>query len=343
MGRLARKLHVGVRGSLDIELEHSCILPGETIKGYVRLHVKKPIVTSGLSVIIGGWERLYWETTDHCGMRWHRRSFKLLHVPLPLFEPGTLNGATTTINAGTYDYPFACQLPSVLPASFEYTAHRIQSMERVRVSIVYSVDASLAVEGFMKADLMHSAPFVIPPGIRSLPVPVPTDQPLVFVKRQDVRALGMIKQGAFHVSMTLESNIIDASSTIVAHVQLENASKSPLKAICLRLVEDISIDRHRKHFNRTRSTSRVIGCRFYAAKTLKAMLSRASGPNLTLQLPVTPNDIYGFEPLLPTMSSQHIIALRYRVELECSFTLSEHICVEAPVLVIRGPSRALLA
>ncbi|TMW58594.1 hypothetical protein Poli38472_010153 [Pythium oligandrum] len=335
MGRFAHKLKIGVRGSLDVLLEQTSLKTGDVVSGSVRLVVDKPITTRGLNVTIAGRERLYWEHSDDSGPHPHRRALDLLDEKRTLIDPLTSPDEKVSVECCDREYPFNFELPSHLPATFEYKCRRIKGMERVRVYVEYFVTATLLVDGFLKADLEC----VIPITVDSTKLPRQlTPEPVTVTKHNDVKLFGLIRQGSVDVKMAISSNVLDPKSIIIATVDIDNSSKRELESLRLCLVEDICVDRHRKRFNRTRASYRDVCCRLYD-KSLLGMINSDSRSMLKLHLPVTPNDIYEFGPLLPTMKSHFIVSLGYRVVLDCKFQLSQRVKIDIPVIVVPSTSR----
>ncbi|TMW58575.1 hypothetical protein Poli38472_010134 [Pythium oligandrum] len=330
MNRIARKLKIGVRGSLDVEIEQTSVLPGGIVTGTVRLNVDKPIETQGLSVVFAGRERLRWDRLNKTDSGSPRdETFALHEEKIILINPWTTGSETLALNPGSLECSFAFELPDSLPESFTYRSNRIKGMDRVCIAIDYDVTASLLVDGFLKADLECVEPIEM----RSLSVPpIPNGDPVTAFKKDENRLLGFIKQGACDVNMNINSDVLDATSTIVANVDIAHSSKRELQSLRLSLVEDIEVDRERsKHI---KSGSRVICSRLYEEKTLEAVTIDPAWDYI-LHLPVTPNDVYEFEPLLPSMSSHFIVSLKYRVVLECKFPMGRSVEVDAPVTVSR--------
>ncbi|TMW58573.1 hypothetical protein Poli38472_010132 [Pythium oligandrum] len=328
MGRITQKLKVGVRGSLDVVIEKTSVSPGGTLSGLVRLHADKPIVTHGLDVVFAGRERLEWdELNDDPGHPHNEKSVVHEDKMALLDSPGTGNTART-LEAGVHEYPFTFQIPQRLPESFTYTAKRIQGMDRVFIAVVYDVTASLLVDGFLKADLEC----IVPIEVRADSPQIHHCESFTTFKSDETKLLGIIKKGACDVILNVRANVLDATSTIVAHVDVSHSSNRELKSLKLSLVEDIEIDR--KCYKTIRTGSRVLCSRFFEKRTLEAMATDTIS-SFALELPVTPNDVYGVEPLLPSMNSHFIVSLRYRVVLECKFPLSRRIEVDAPVTFVR--------
>ncbi|TMW58574.1 hypothetical protein Poli38472_010133 [Pythium oligandrum] len=327
MGRIARKLKIGVRGSLDVEIEQTSVLPGETITGTVRLNVDKPIVAQGLSVVFTGRERLRWdELNDEPGYP-HDEKYELHDEKIILINPLTTGNETLALEPGSLEYSFAFDLPESLPESFTYRSNRIKGMDRVRIAVEYDVTAILLVEGFLKADLEC----VVPIEVQSISSPsIPHGDTVTAFKKDETRLLGFIKQSTCDVNLSVKSNVLDARSMVVANVDIAHSSKQDVKSLLLSLVEDIEVDR--KCFKHNRSGSRVVCCRLFDRKTLEGMITDPAS-DYTLHLPITPNGIYEFEPLLPSMRSHFIISLKYRVVLKCKFPMGRSVEVDAPVTV----------
>ncbi|TMW58593.1 hypothetical protein Poli38472_010152 [Pythium oligandrum] len=305
----------------------------------VRLVVERPITTRGLIATLSGRERLYWEHKDNHGRHPHSMSLELLDEKVMLIDPKANGDDKVSLDCCTCEFNVEFQIPKKLPAMFEYKCRRIKCMERVRVYIEYLVTATLLVDGFLKANLECTIPIVID---SSVPPVELTGKRVTVIDDNEVKLFGFVKQGAVATTVSINSNVLDANATIFAIVNIDNSSKRELESLRLCLVEDICVNRHQKRFNRTRASYRDVCCRLFDKNTLDSMTSDSSSV-YELQLPVTPNDIYQFGPLPPTMRSHFIVSLSYRVVLECKFHLSRRIKIDIPVTVAHSDAVIITA
>jgi hypothetical protein len=129
--------------------------------------------------------------------------------------------------------------------------------------------------------------------------------------------------------MHLASGVFSADSTIEAQVALEISNTTRrLKYAKLVLFEDATVDRRRG--GNLKHSSRIVGSRRFEAATLGVSDQRLER---TLRLPITPNDIYKFDTLLPTLDTQ-FLKLNYRVALECHFAAANTARVSVPVFIV---------
>ncbi|TMW58592.1 hypothetical protein Poli38472_010151 [Pythium oligandrum] len=331
MGHFSQKLKIGGQGSLDVSLDKTVFKPGDIVSGHAHLVVDQPITTRGLTVTISGWERLVWEKTDNHGNNPFKETLDILNDKVVLLDALDSPDGKMSLEACTRELPFSFKLPAEIPESFEYKCQRVRGMEGVRAHIEYSVTATLLVDGSLNADLKCVIPIVVEP---SAPKNL-RSQPVTVSNHDTVKYCGLFKQGGIYTEVTINSNVLETNSIIIAKVAVKNWSKRELESLRLCLVEDICIDRHRKRFNRKKSNSRDVCSRVYDKRTLESMKSDSNAA-YELHLPVALNDAFQSGPLLPSMKSHFIVSLGYRVVLESKFNRGRRTKVDMPVTVARS-------
>ncbi|TMW58599.1 hypothetical protein Poli38472_010158 [Pythium oligandrum] len=331
MGKLGEVLPLGDHGSLHVTLEQTTVQCGGSLTGAVHLNVTKPLDVKLLGVEIDGKERIQWEESSHDGIRKHIKEHTFLNETVTLVSSPSVT-SSLTIEQGNYTHPFTFQVPTALTPTLAYKSWQVEGLESVHVYVEYSLTVKFALSGPLNTTVKWSVPFTVEPEAASGPAAVQS-KGVSASTSQSVRSMGIINRGTCHVRMELDSEIQDATSPIQVRVIIENASKQSLKLVDLKLYEDAYIT----GTNEPHRSSRVVCARRFDRPSIK------DEPMLKLSLPVLPNDLYQYQPILPTMATHFIPSLGYRVVVECSLASSSKTKVSAPIRIVRRPGLQPLA
>ncbi|TMW58597.1 hypothetical protein Poli38472_010156 [Pythium oligandrum] len=329
MGKTGEVFPLAGYGTLRVDLEQTTIKDGETLAGVVRLDLTEAIDVLALSLDVFGKERLQWEDSVQGKQI---KDHPILSGAIPLLLP-PLKDPSAILSSGHHEFPFTFQLLVDLAPSFAYKTWRVEDLENVHVYVEYTITVKLMLTGPQEAELFWSVPFVVEAS--ECVDPEFEGKPMTVSTTQSVRSLGVIKTGKCFLRMDLDNDTQDAMSPVQVRVTIDNASRQALKTIHLNLYEDVSIDRHFSGENHHSESSRLVCTRRFDPSTFQ------SDSAVTLVLPTTPNDLYQFKPVLPTMRTHFIQSLSYRVAVECSMSSGGHAELWAPIRVIRPPGPLL--
>ncbi|TMW58624.1 hypothetical protein Poli38472_010183 [Pythium oligandrum] len=303
---------------ITLDNQKDTIHPGDLLLGKVQVQVNKPLNDATLVVQVSGEERIDWELHfDNVPYRFHAEH-EHIDEKVELVTGHSFD-------AGVSVYPFEFQLSRKLLNSFEYSGGRAASFGNVQTRLKYMVEAVLETktgDKFMRIQPFTMLPLVVKP---------PTSSPVSFSVSKELRTLGLFKRGQCSVEATLNGDLFDSSSMIEARVAIDNASTKTLKSVRLVLYEDLRIERHiAKSPAMLREGYRPVCRRMYDGEAISNV---SKGQPMTLRLPITPNDISLFKPLVPTMQSYYI-AVGYHVTVECGLSGGTWVVAEAPITIL---------
>jgi hypothetical protein len=207
----------------------------------------------------------------------------------------------------------------------------VQDLQAVRVSVQYEVEAILSVPRGRGSDVDARTSFRIEP----LPMAVPFGRRVEVIKEEGIKFMGLFNRGTCSVALSIDTDVLDSSSTIEARVTLDLQTPLALKCVSLVLYEKAGVDRHHQIFPGKTIGTRQVCCRRLDKAAVNLPSNGTTGSTeLTIQLPLSPNEISDTDPLNPTMTS-FFVDISYRVDLEVKFPMVPRITVGVPVTVIR--------
>lgn len=230
-------------GNCFVQLPQIVYSPGDVIDGVLHLCILTPIEITSVEVKVSGKEVTYWcerrTETQNDGNgntrqveRWYhhygRREFFKVKVPVY-----TATGMSY-LPPGQYSFPFRCQLPGMLPGSFQLTGARFG--QEFNCMCEYKVKGVAVVKGMFKSNIKHSQRLQIhekPP-------------PIVGAAMEDlvhVKVCCCLNRGDFYISMRSEKNAYCGSAGEVVRllVEMENRTEYDVDTIYVELVQRIKL------------------------------------------------------------------------------------------------------
>ncbi|POM61774.1 hypothetical protein PHPALM_29162, partial [Phytophthora palmivora] len=230
MGKMAKALGLGVKGSLSVHLDRLS-LAGDLLHGTVVLSVTEPLDFTSLVLRICGKELLTW--TEGGG----QAAAVYLREHLHLDEEIVLSAEPQSCQPGEYVFPIYFQLADTLPNSFHISGRDAGVMCRIDASLSYSATAVMTVKGKFSADMEAKKQFVVqqPPigqPVRSLENSTSTE----------IHMLRLMKKGTCNISAQLPSNVHVAGDVLLAQTRVQNDTSKDMKRLSIMLHEDVTVD-----------------------------------------------------------------------------------------------------
>ncbi|KAG1690846.1 hypothetical protein DVH05_027448 [Phytophthora capsici] len=329
MGKVAKALGLGVKGSLTVTLDRSHYLAGDLLHGTVVLSVTEPLDFTSLVLRICGKELLTW--TEGGG----QAAAVYLREHMHLDEEIVLSAEQQSCQPGEYVYPICFQLTDTLPNSFHISGRDAGVMCRIDASLSYSATAVMTVKGKFCADMESKKSFIV----QQPPVGKPV-QSLGNTTTSDIHMLRLMKKGTCTVSAQLPSNVHVAGDVLLAQTQIKNDTSKDMSKVSMMLYEDVTVDLGTTNQKSEGSTcvSRQDFPGVQAGKTLEQVLA------LPLVTKTSPS-----RPVTAAIES-HFLTTKYRLVIKCKFRLCRSVSVDFPVEILRklvlgatyAPSAAIL-
>ncbi|ETN23259.1 hypothetical protein PPTG_02884 [Phytophthora nicotianae INRA-310] len=315
MGKVAKCLGIGVKGSIRVMLHRESYAAGDLVQGQLVLRVSRPIECEEFSLHVEGAEAITWsEGANHslapCNMRDDFLCDRIqLIEPMPLaFEPGE------------YRFRFQYQLDDTLPPVFRVTEGFAGAMRDVNASVSYTIKARLSLQGKLVADLKTSHDFAVHRPSLCHPV-----RSLQKSSSDEVRLLSLMKsKGACEVSACLDSDVHLSGSTLSLQTRISNYSSRDMHNLSVLLYEDLTVELPNR---RPSKGTRVVCTQDFPGVAAGQLLDEM------LYLPLI-DEVNGL-PVAPTNSAA-FVRWQYRLEVKCRFMLSKSVKVEMPVIIVRN-------
>ncbi|KAG6965545.1 hypothetical protein JG687_00005373 [Phytophthora cactorum] len=314
MGKMAKALGLGVKGSLTVALDRSHYLAGDLLIGSVVLSVTEPLDFTSLVVRICGKELLTW--TEGGG----QAAAVYLREHLHLDEEIILSAEQQSYQPGEYVYPICFQLADTLPNSFHISGRDAGVMSRIDASLSYSATAVMTVKGKFSADMGAKKTFVVQQP--------PIGQPVRSLENSasgEIHMLRLMKKGTCSVSAQLPSNVHVAGDVLLAQTRVHNDTSKDMNKLSMMLFEDLTVDLGTSNQKSEGSTcvSRRDFPGVQAEKTLEQVL------DLPLVTKTSPS-----RPVSAAIES-HFLTTKYRLVIKCQFRLCRSVSVDFPVEILR--------
>lgn len=220
---------------------------------------------------------------------------------------------------GEYVFPFTYQLGPALPGSFHVDRRHAGEICDIDAAVKYELKLRLPVKGAFSADLKAERPLVIKPAQTAQLV-----QPRTDATAQYAKLLGLIRQGNCEVSGSLERDVFVAGETLQVRASVVNGSSMDVKAVLVRLVEDLVIRANSDHGEIKAQTC-------LAKKEFPGVAAGATTIDQAYSL-----DLVGRSEryaVLPPMASS-LVTTRHHVEVRCKFRMSPNVHIEIPVTIL---------
>ncbi|KAF1791845.1 Immunoglobulin E-set [Phytophthora cactorum] len=304
MGKMAKALGLGVKGSLTVALDRSHYLAGDLLIGSVVLSVTEPLDFTSLVVRICGKELLTW--TEGGG----QAAAVYLREHLHLDEEIILSAEQQSYQPGEYVYPICFQLADTLPNSFHISGCDAGVMSRIDASLSYSATAVMTAK---KTFVVQQPPIGQP--VRSLENSA----------SGEIHMLRLMKKGTCSVSAQLPSNVHVAGDVLLAQTRVHNDTSKDMKKLSMMLFEDVTVDLGMSNQKSEGSTcvSRRDFPGVQAEKTFEQVL------DLPLVTKTSPS-----RPVSAAIES-HFLTTKYRLVIKCQFRLCRSVSVDFPVEILR--------
>ncbi|KAG6615421.1 Arrestin domain-containing protein A [Phytophthora cinnamomi] len=314
MGKMAKALGLGVKGSLSVSLDRSHYLAGDLLHGSVVLSVTEPLDFTSLVLRLRGKELLTW--TEGGG----QAAAVYLREHLHLDEEVVLSAEQQSCQPGEYVFPLCFQLADTLPNSFHISGRDAGVMCRIDASLSYSATAVLTVKGKFSADMEAKKPFVVQQP--------PVGQPVRSLENSasaEVHMLRLMKKGTCSVSAQLPSNVHVAGDTLLAQTTVRNDSSKDMSKLSMMLYEDVTVDLGTSNQKSEGSmcVSRQDFPGVQAGKTLEQVLDL---PLVTKTSPARP---------VSAAIESRFLSTKYRLVIKCQFRLCRSVSVDFPVEILR--------
>ncbi|KAE9039637.1 hypothetical protein PR003_g5246 [Phytophthora rubi] len=321
MGKVAKRLGIGIKGSVRVMLHRESYAAGDVVQGQVVLRVSRPMECEAFSLHVEGAETITWsEGANHalsnCNMRDEFLSERIQIVePVPsAFEPGD------------YKFRFRYLLDDTLPPVFRVAEGFAGAMREVNSSVSYLIKARLSVQSKLTADLETS--HVLAVHRPSLCHPV---RSLQRSSSDEVRLLSLMKsKGACEVSACLDSDVHISGSTLCVQARISNYSTRDMHSISVLLYEDLTVQLPNRRPSK--------GTRAVCSQDFPGVAAGQLRDEM-LHLPLI--DDMNRRPVAPTNSAA-FVRWQYRLEVKCRFMLSKSVKVEMPVIILRNVGPGLL-
>ncbi|KAH7463646.1 hypothetical protein PRIC1_006649 [Phytophthora ramorum] len=314
MGKVAKALGLGVKGSLNVSLDRSHYLSGDLLRGSVVLSVTEPLDFTSLVLRIRGKELLTW--TEGGG----QAAAVYLREHLHLDEELVLSAGQQSCQPGEYVYPVYFQLGDTLPNSFHISGRDAGVMCRIDASLSYSATAVMTVKGKLSADLEAKRPFVVQQP--------PVGQPVRSLENStsaEVHMLRLMKKGTCSISAQLPSDVHVAGDTLLAHTRVHNDSSKDMHKLSMMLYEDVSVDLGTS--NQKSEGSLCVSRQHFPGVQAGKSLEQVLG--LPLVTKTSPS-----RPVSAAIQS-HFLTTKYRLVIKCQFRLCRSVSVDFPVGILR--------
>ncbi|KAF4322405.1 hypothetical protein JM18_003789 [Phytophthora kernoviae] len=230
MGKVAKALGLGVKGSLNVVLDRTHYIAGDLMQGSVVLSVTEPLDFTSLVLHIRGKELVTW--TEGGG----QTASVYLREHFHLNEEIVLTAGQESYQPGEYVYPICFQLDGTLPDAFHISNRNAGVMCRIDASLSYSATAVMTVKGSFAADLEAKRPFVV----QQPPVGHPVSA-LEASSSGDVHMLRMMNKGKCFVSASLPSDVHVAGDTLLVQTKVQNDSSKKIPKATFVSVGKISL------------------------------------------------------------------------------------------------------
>ncbi|KAE9331536.1 hypothetical protein PF008_g15375 [Phytophthora fragariae] len=314
MGKMAKALGLGVKGSLSVALDRSHYLAGDVLHGSVVLSVTEPLDFTSLVLRIRGKELLTW--TEGGG----QAAAVYLREHLHLDEEVVLSADQQSCQPGEYVYPVCFPLADTLPNSFHVSGRDAGVMSRIDASLSYAATAVMTVKGKFSADMEAKKSFVVQQP--------PIGQPVRSLENSasaEVHMLRLMKKGTCSVSAQLPSNVHIAGDTLLAQTTVRNDTSKDMSKLSMMLYEDVTVDLGTSNQKSEGSmcVSRQDFPGVQAGKTLEQVL------DLPLVTKTSPS-----RPVSAAIES-HFLSTKYRLVIKCQFRLCRSVSVDFPVEILR--------
>ncbi|POM70135.1 Hypothetical protein PHPALM_13475 [Phytophthora palmivora] len=312
MGKLAQVLGVGVKGHLRVELEREKYQAGELIQGTIVVVVEEEIHCSGaLALDILGLETIAW-TKRQGENNSHHHDKKII-----VQHQVDISCDWGNYLPGEYVYPFNYQLQPTLPGSFQLSSRSAGRLRNIRAQVKYELRVRQPVQGAFRADLEVKRAIVV--------VPVPTARiirPLERSTSREVAMMTMFRKGTCQLSAYMDRDVFTPGEKVMVRCSVFNLSKLNVRALSLRLYEDLVL--HHKRGKDTRTSTCLAEGEFSGILT-------GESADRTVSLHLV--ELASGCAMKPSTTS-HFVSWSYRVQVRCTFLMSPSVSLDFPVTIV---------
>lgn len=204
-------------------------------------------------------------------------------------------------------------------------------MRNIRAQVKYELKASQPVQGAFRADLETKRELFI--------VPVPTARivrPLERSTSTEIWMMTMFRKGSCQLSASMDRDVYTPREMLTVRCSVFNLSKMNVRALSLRLYEDLVL--HHKRGGDTRTSTCLCEGEFSGV-----MAGESADRTVSLHLVEW---LTGCS-MRPSTSSR-FVSWSYRVEVRSTFLMSPSVSLEFPVTIVHQnstlePARAAAA
>lgn len=315
MGKVAKCLGIGIKGSVRVLLHRESYCAGDVVQGLLVLHVIRAMELAAFSMHVEGAETIAWsEGANHTPASCSTRD-EFLREQIETVEP-----VPSTVEPGEYRFRFQYQLDDALPAVFRMSEGFAGAMRDVHASVTYTIKARFGVQGKLSADLETSHDLAVHPPSLCHPV-----RSLETSSSDEVRLLSLMKsKGACELSVCLDSDVHISGSMLPVQARISNYSSRDVNAVSVLLYEDLTVELPNRRPNK--------GTRVVCSQDFPGV---AAGQLLDEMLYLPLFDDMSDRPIAPTTSAA-FVRWSYRLEIKCRFVLSKSVKVDLPIIILRN-------
>ncbi|RLN88839.1 hypothetical protein BBJ28_00023377 [Nothophytophthora sp. Chile5] len=315
MGKVAKCLGIGVKGSVRVLLHRESYAAGDLVQGQLVLKVARSIDCEYFSMYMEGAEAIAWsEGANHAPSSYSRRDEFVREQIEPNEE------VPKSFEPGEYRFRFSLQLDDALPPVFRVAEGFAGAMRDVNASVSYAIKVCFGVRGKLSADLEATQELDVHRPSLCYPV-----RALEKSSSDQVRLLSLMKsKGACEVSASMDSDVHISGSTLAVQARISNYSSRDMQNMSVLLYEDLTVELP----NRRPCTGTRVVCK-------QDFPGVAAGQLLDEMLYLPLIDDATSEPIAPTNSAA-FVRWHYRLEVKCRFVLSKSVKVELPVIILRN-------
>ncbi|KAK1930090.1 Arrestin domain-containing protein A [Phytophthora citrophthora] len=263
----------------------------------------------GLETI--AWVKRQGESTTH-----HQDKHVIIHKQLQISTDREI------FFPGEYAYQFNYELQPTLPGSFQLSHRSAGRFRNIRSTVKYELKALQRVQGAFRADLEMKRELVV------VPVPTaPVVRPLQRSTSQEVWVMTMFRKGTCQLSAYMDRDVFVPGEKVMVRCSIFNLSKVNIRALSLRLYEDLVL--HHKRGKDTRTSTCLCEGEFSGV-----LAGDTADKIVSLHL----MDWRSGRAIQPSTASR-FIACDYRIEVRCSFMMSPSVSLEFPITVVHQNSK----
>ncbi|OWZ22296.1 hypothetical protein PHMEG_0003018 [Phytophthora megakarya] len=314
MGKLAQVLGVGVKGRFRLELEREKYQAGELVQGTIFLVVEEEIQCNGALVLeVLGLETIAWTKRQGENSSHHHDKRVIVQHQLEISYD------RVSFLPGEYIYPFNYLLQPTLPGSFNLSNRNAGRLRNIRAQVKYELKVRQPVQGAFRADLETKRELVV------IPVPTaPVVRPLDRSTSKEVSMMAMFRKGTCQLSAYMDRDVFTPGEKAMVRCSIFNLSKMNIRALSLRLYEDLVL--HHKRGNDTR-TSTCLGEGEFSG----ILAGESADRTVSLHLVEWASGC----AMKPSTTST-FVSWSYRVQVRCTYLMSPSVSLDFPVTIVHS-------